>query len=378
MNENIDELQSKTIDWLRFPLVIGVVFIHMHPFVDMRGVNFLSFSSSDFYCIVGTWGSYVVTTIAVPCFFMFSGYLFFYKIAKWNKAIYLKKIKSRTKTLVVPYLLWNLILIFIYAALKLKKMDGSIWTFFNDLYDNGLWRILWNYNEWGSTNTNILGWIIPSYGPYHLHLWFLRDLIIMVFFSPLVYYFAKYAKHYGIALLGILYYTKIGFVVPGFSTGFFLTAFFFFSLGAYFSIHGKNMVMSLRKGQVFWLLLAMVTMVLSTYYDGSKMKDYFSPFYELSGVITAVNISSFLMERGYIRVRKTLSKASFFIYATHGTLVLAWAGKLFDAIFRTESSLLMIIRYFTLPLLCVLICLGLYCLMKKLTPRVLSILTGNR
>jgi peptidoglycan/LPS O-acetylase OafA/YrhL len=153
------------------------------------------------------------------------------------------------------------------------------------LIDNGLWKIFWNYSEWGSTGTNILGWIIPNYGPYLLPLWFLRDLIIMVFLSPLVYYFVKYTKHYGIVLLGILYYTKIGFIIPGYSTGLFLTACFFFALGAYFSIHGKNMVISLRKGQLYWLLLAIISMVLSTYYDGCEIKKFFLPLYVLSGVV---------------------------------------------------------------------------------------------
>ncbi|MDR1895717.1 MAG: acyltransferase [Prevotellaceae bacterium] len=376
-NKLQNELQSKTIDWLRFPLAIAVVFIHMNIVVDMQGIDYSSLSGHDIYTVSVALVSHVLANIAVPCFFMFSGFLFFYK-TEWNKKVYLNKIKSRTKTLIIPYVLWNIIAVFIFATLKLIKMDGSIAIYLKDLYDNGLCRIFWNYSVWGEHETNMLGWLIPHYGPYLVPLWFLRDLIIMVFLSPLVYWFVKYTKYVGIILLGILYYTKIGFIIPGFSTSLFLTAAFFFCLGAYFSVHEKNMVVSLRKGKLFWLLLAIVTLVLSTYYDGSEMKKYFSPLYVLSGVITAVNISSFFIERKKIKVSDTLSKASFFIYATHGILILSWTGRLFDKIFQSESVIILLIRYICVPLICVGICLSIYCLMKRFTPKILSLLTGNR
>jgi surface polysaccharide O-acyltransferase-like enzyme len=373
-----NELQSKTINWLRFPLVIAVVFIHMNPVVDMQQVCYSSLSGMDIYSIVGALVSHVLTGIAVPCFFMFSGFFFFYKTEKWNRSVYLKKLKSRFTTLVVPYLLWNLIPIFISATAKTIKMDGSIWIYFNGLYDKGLWRIFWNYCEWGSTDTNILGWLMPCYGPYLLPLWFLRDLIIMVFLTPLIYYFVKHTKLYGIILLGILYYTKIGFIISGFSTSLFLNALFFFSFGTYFSIHGKNIILSLRKGQLFWGLLAIVSMILSTYADGGELKKYFLPLYVLSGVITAVNITSFFMERNKLKVSDTLSKASFFVYVTHRILVLSLTRELFNKIFYPESAIALLIRYITVPFICVCICLGIYYLMKRFTPKTLSLLTGNR
>ena len=268
----------------------------------------------------------------------------------------------------------NLNPVFIYAALKIIKFDGSVWLYFNELVKNGVLKIFWNYNEWESNNTNILGWLTPSFGPLNFPLWFLRDLIVMVFLSPLIFYFVKYTRYYGIVLLGILYYFKIWFITPGFS----IEAIFFFSLGAYFSIHDKNIIKSLQKGKVFWLLLAVITMIISTYYDASKMKDYFLPLYVLSGVITAVNITSFLLEHKRIRVTDTLAKASFFVYATHMILILDWTGRLFDFVFKPEAAAVLIIRYFSVPLLSVSICLCLYFLMKRIAPGILSILTGNR
>ena len=46
---------------------------------------------------------------AVPVFFIISGYLFFQNITEFKKEAYSSKVKSRIRTLFIPYLLWNLI-----------------------------------------------------------------------------------------------------------------------------------------------------------------------------------------------------------------------------------------------------------------------------
>jgi hypothetical protein len=255
---------------------------------------------------------------------------------------------------------------------------NHILGYIHELYDRGLWRIFWNCTEWGSTDTNIFGWANPCYGPYLLPLWFLRDLIIAVFLSPLVYYFVKYARMYGVVLLGILYYAQAGIAVAGYNINQLITALFFFSIGGYFSIYGKNMVISLRKGQLYWFLAAVVFLILSTFYDDSDMKKYFFPAYVISGVITTVNITSFLMERGKLKVYNTLSRASFFVYATHTIWVLSVARKLINFILPPDNMIILLIKFLVTPFLCAFLCVGIYLLMKRFVPKLLSILTGNR
>jgi peptidoglycan/LPS O-acetylase OafA/YrhL len=377
-NENSDRLQSNTIDWLRFPLAIAVVFIHMNPAVDMQGVDYSHLSGTDIYTVAGALISHVLSYVAVPCFFMFSGFLFFCKSKGWNGNIYQNKIKSRLKTLVLPFLLWNMTAVCVGAAMQVVKPEGDILSYLNDLYDKDLWRIFWNYSEWGGTDTNIFGCALFNYGPYLVPLWFLRDLIIAVFLSPLVYYFVKYTKMYGIALLGMLYYTRAGIVVAEYNINQLITALFFFSLGGYFGIYGKNMVISFRKGQLYWFLVAAVCMILSTCYDGSDMKKYFLPAYVISGVITTVNITSFLMEREKLKIYNTLSKASFFVYATHSILVLGITMKLINFILPTDNIFILPVKFLITPFLCAFLCVGIYLLMKRFIPKLLSVLTGNR
>ena len=120
------ELQSKTIDWLRFPLAVLVVFIHMDPVLNMQNVNYSHFGWHSLYDVFGTSVSKTLGGIVVPCFFMFSGYLFFNKIKEWNKTVYFAKAKTRLRTLVVPYILFNVVAIILAILLKILKADGSI------------------------------------------------------------------------------------------------------------------------------------------------------------------------------------------------------------------------------------------------------------
>jgi hypothetical protein len=376
------ELQSKTINWLRFPLSVLVIFIHMNPVVDIQSVDYLCLNASNWYDIFGTLISKVVGQIAVPCFFMFSGYWFFYNQKEWNKTVYFTKVKTRLRTLVLPYILFNVSAIIIFAIPKILKVDGSLYPFLNDLLENW-YRIFWNYSTWNPESFNMIGLPMqPNFGPYVLPLWFLRDLIVMVFISPIIYYWVKHTKIWGLIILFFFYYTKIWIEIPGYSARLFLTAFFFFSIGAFFSINKKNLVVSLRKYQIIWIGLALITMFLSTYFRGTAYDQFFLPVFTLSGVISVVNITSFFMERGKLQVRETLSKASFFIYCTHCILILNYSRSAIEFVFRkflgNDSIIGTFAVYIITPFVCAGVILCIYLLMRKFTPRFLSLFTGNR
>ncbi|MDR2466043.1 MAG: acyltransferase, partial [Prevotellaceae bacterium] len=295
-----DETLSKTVEWLRFPLATAVIFTGVYPGSDVFGV-------------------------AAPCIFLLYGFSFFFGIDRWNGNTYANKIKSRFGALIVPYLLWNIIAVCADASLALLKPDESFALRFSELYNRGLWRIFWNVGEWNVGNTDSIGRIAQGCAPYLAPLCLLRDLIVMVILSPLIYRAVRFGGMCFAALAGALYYTKAGFGAEQFTT-----ALFFFSLGAQFGISGKNPVVALRRGRFYWMLAAIVCLPLSTYLDGSKAKDYVFPLFALSGAITAINLTAFFIERGALKAVSTLSKASFFVYAAHGVLILSLTSRLFD------------------------------------------------
>lgn len=373
------ELQSKTIDWLRFPLAIFVIFIHNgFIFSSTLSSNNPFLNTNNYYRLILT-----ITAIAVPSFFMFAGYLFFNKIKAWNKEVYFSKIKIRLRTLLVPYVFFNLLGIVLDILLKIQKADGSIYPFLNELLANW-YRIFWNYHYWTSDpdNINMFGPPSPLYGPYVLTLWFVRDLFVMALISPIVYRFVKYTKIWGLGLLFFFFYTKIWIGIPGYSSRFFLTAFFFFAVGAYFGVNRKNIVIALRKYQPVWFVIAIITLGLSAYYYNHDLRKFVHPIFILSGVISAVNITSYLMERGKLRVRETLTKASFFIYCAHYILILACVQKIFRAGFNktlgVDNEIFVITRNLLVPFVCAGVIICIYMLMKRYTPKILGLFTGNR
>ncbi len=84
------------IQRLRFPLAVMVVFIHSgnKPFVDSGEWIRVMFAD-------------VIPAIAVPLFFLISGYLFFRGLERWNWDEWMKKMYRRVHTLLIPYLIWT-------------------------------------------------------------------------------------------------------------------------------------------------------------------------------------------------------------------------------------------------------------------------------
>ena len=104
------EQQSATIDLLRFPLAIMVIFIHMNPdVINLVDADFNLMSWHGLYNVTGILLSHVLTHIAVPTFFFISGFLFFVNFQEWSWDNYKRKIHSRVRTLIIPYILWNIV-----------------------------------------------------------------------------------------------------------------------------------------------------------------------------------------------------------------------------------------------------------------------------
>ena len=372
-------LQSKTIDLLRFPLAIAVIYIHsfgMPVDVDIQAINYSELTSLDIYNLLRVFFSHVVTTVAVPTFFLTAGFLFFNNIKEWNKQVYFKKIKIRLTSLILPYILWNIIalLVLISTATIKEYIFGTPSSMITSLEKNGLFSIFWDYSKWGEQRTNILGWHTPMTGPINFPLWFLRELIVVSILTPVIFYFLKYTKLVGLLILGIAYYTKIWPIAPGFR----ISAFFFFSIGAYLSMNKKNLVIEFRRIKFPCYLLAGFTAFYATYLYGSEYFKYIIPIYVITGTISILNIGAYLLENKKNQVNPILAKSSFFIYAIHTLLILGLVKQI-NAFFSSEDAVFfLLIRYLISPFLTVTICLGIYLLVQKFTPKLLALLMGNR
>ncbi len=110
-----DSLMSKVFDCLRFPLIIGVIFIHnFTTTVTVGNVEYGVDTNLNTYFYVSNLFSQILGRVAVPLFFFMSGYLFYYKVDNFDNSVYLYKLKKRFKSLLIPYLFWNTSFLVIY------------------------------------------------------------------------------------------------------------------------------------------------------------------------------------------------------------------------------------------------------------------------
>lgn len=358
-----EELQSKTIDFLRFPLIVGVVLIHAHiTGMTIKGNDVLRGNSFPVCDTISYFFSEVVARMAVPLFFFISGFLFFYKIRGFSLSVYATKLKGRIRSILIPYLFWNLVVILFFFLAQ---------TFLPGLM-SGANKLIrdYSYTDWLAAF-----WSVGGEGGYPIcyQFWFLRDLMVVMLFSPLLYMTVKYFRWSGVFVLGVLWYFNWWFSLVGFS----ITAFFFFSAGACFSVLHCNFV-TLFKSYLFPLSVAYALSVFICVWFREKFWiDYVSPLAILAGIAFVISLSARFLERGKWSVTTFLVGGTFFVYAFHG-MPLAFIQKFVIKHIPTLTDALLLSIYFLSAGFIILLSLGIYYFLKRLFPRFLSIITGGR
>ena len=125
MVQKISMIDSQVIHTLRFPLVCLVVVIHSFSFMEGWEVSQMDLShltGADFYSLFCISLSMTLAHIAVPTFFVISGYLFFMDLRQWDWQVYGAKLNKRIFTLFIPYLVWNTL--YVLDVLS-KKLGGG-------------------------------------------------------------------------------------------------------------------------------------------------------------------------------------------------------------------------------------------------------------
>lgn len=160
---------SDKLKVLSFISIMLVLYIHS----DFKGPEF-----SDMLWIdaIQNFISGMTGRCAVPLFYMISGFLFFLKVPNGISSIF-SKMRKRIRTLFVPYVVGCLFFVAFSAFVAImpgtsKFVNNSILPLFNDSW----FRILISvFYDAGNGQ------------PLAFQLWFLRDLILTVLVSPVLY-----------------------------------------------------------------------------------------------------------------------------------------------------------------------------------------------
>lgn len=321
-----------------------------------------------------------ICRVAVPIFFLISGYLFFINITTWNTNLWLLKLRKRVKTLFIPYVLWVCIAVCLYIVVFCLKayINNDIPDCISWISERGWWRVFWDNGRYSCTpHTNILGWHIYKALPSNYPLWFIRDLIILNIISPLIFCFVRCTQKWGLLIVFVLYVLDIWYPYEGLNG----EGFFFYSLGVYYGVNGLNLVNFCKKYEVVSYIISillLVCCVLTFYIDGRLLYRIIRNIFTMSGTISMFCIVSNILAKRKFKTPKLLIESSFFIYTTHTLLIKDVVIIILSKLIPYTTSIAMISKYFLTSIMTVSICVLLYVIMKRVAPKILSVLIGGR
>ena len=359
------DLQSKVIAFLRFPLIVLVLFCHCNYTTMGEGWASLPFASS-FINIV----SQRIAPIANPFFFFIAGYLFF-KTGQFSVDIYIKKLIRRLQSLFVPYVLWNLLylLLAIIIGLFTSKVPILDIPFDKMSFTDGL-KAFWNIAEieGGSSITS----------PIAVQFWFVRDLMVVMLCSPVIYFLVKWF----IKLSGkrpIVRYLLFVAIVYAFGwwpsiIGFNPMCWLFFGYGAYYGIKRKEFIVAMLP----YALPAAILLAILIGIEQWLPCEFIYNMENVVGLIFGMSLTTIMVRAGTWYVNMTLANGSFFIFAYHYMLLGFVVKLLGSGIFVPQSGWLAILIYLLSVAVVVLIGLLLYWLMRTRLPFTTYILMGGR
>ena len=392
----MSSLDSNTIKRLRLPLALCIILIHLHMQVSGTQIEWGALTSLDVWRIFACVSINELAAIAVPLFFMISGFLFFNSQRSGaessgdvpsplplgevgDRLSIFSKLRRRVRTLLVPYVLFCLLAVI--GLVVNHSMQGHILADSLHTYlGNGKWlHNFWDVHTTG-TNTNILGISKPISYPVCIPLWFIRDLMVIILMTPLIRWALLRLRLWWIAIMIVFSVTGIWIPLVGFSA----TSCLWFSIGGWFSLRGESMADSFVSVRTPLLCAAISLLFLDILTDGTPTDRYVHFAFLLVAVPAVYTLfSTFQSFNPSILQSFNVQSLSFFIFAFHtlpipflGCRPVEWAKQLLWT--DSANGWLCILQFVGAALLTALICLLTYSVLQTLCPKFLYLLTGRK
>lgn len=196
--------------------------------------------------------------------------------------------------------------------------------------------------------------------------------MMMVLLAPLIHLIAKRVPEVfliGIFLLWLFNYWPI--YIPS------AAAFAFFYAGAYFAYSNISLFALDRFGTAI-LSSYLVVLLIDTMSKEYDFNNYIHKIGVLLGVASALYVSKVIV--GMKSTKNALiwvGSCSFFIFAVHEPLLTVLKKIIYKAV-SPSSDVVVLFLYFTIPVIVITSSILLYLAMRKITPKILSIISGGR
>ena len=344
----ISQYLSWKISILSFIAIVMVIYIHSY-YIEAE-----SFPLSTLTQKIGS----CITFPSVPLFYAISGFLFFNGVNHWKNC--LPKMKKRIKTLVVPYLIGNIIFVLWYVGLAI--IPGCSKYVNSDML--GCLSITKPFSTF----------FYLFVKPAAFQLWFLRDLIVFIAFSPLIFLLIKHTKWLAFILT---------FLLTGWATRLWLPA---FVLGGILAHHYPNQIELFRCRYKYLPILSFVVYVLwcvasinnMLAFNNVILARYVSQLIVLLPLISIWGGYDLLVRTSYVPSKFVLGIVgyTFFIFLFHEPYfnIIKKLGLAFLGVGEWQ----LIILYLINPFLLLLTLIPVGMLVKHLIPNVYKILVGGR
>lgn len=341
---------SQSIEALRFPLILFIIFLHCYT-----STSYVVRGHDLYFRIIYPLSLWIGET-GVPAYFFISGLLLFF-----SKKTYTQKMKSRVKTLLIPYLFFNGLMLCAYLCLMF--VEKSVVILDKDLADFSLIdyiRAFWDRGDWSQGNG------APLLCPF----WYIRNLIVLVVISPALYYIIRYTKLLFPIIVGI-------FWINAHHSAYLLQSLTMFSLGAYFPICDKNPIVIFEKYKSL-IVSAFLFLATMDFLHLYMTIPFALPFHRLSLIANTLFLIGFLGEymfRHHI-YSSFLSKSAFFVFCIHYPLTTA-LRPIFQKL-NGSSDILLAAVYLASVIGIALICVLVYKALNSILPRFVNFVTGSR
>lgn len=323
-------------------LIIMVVYIHSYY---LQGE---AYPVANFLQRFTGWG---ICSVANCLFFAISGYLFARNVPDSNTAV--RKSLKRIKTLLPPYLIWNVLFVLVYVILDLIPGVSK----FNN---NG--GMLEQLTQQPVADTLHYLFVKPA----AFQLWFIRDLLVMFLVTPILCYIAR--RNWWMAL------------ILAFASTFIYDWLIYFWTGLILGIRQCD-IENYYRGKWAVVITGLIYLGFAltvSLWDG-KLHSTYRAIINLSSIYF-VWAAYDLCAKGRLVSRsgawKYICGYSFFIYCFHEPALNIFK-KLALAICGTNETTI-IVFYYLNPLLMVITAVVVARFLKRYVPHVYAILTGGR
>ena len=291
---------------------------------------------------------------AVPLFFIISGFLFFYNSNSFNDIN--NKIIKRIYTLLIPYLLWNLIYYIFHLILE-AETTFDIFTLIDAVINH-------------------------SFNPVF---WYIYQLILLTIISPIIYYISKIKK------MEIPFMVLLSLLIIGNTDIPFINedAIIYYLFGCYLSRLYNNKKFKIIDNLYIFIfsLISILVFILNRYLHNNIFNNIeLLHYYTLSVIYLRIAIAMFMFYFcdiffNYKHIPKYMNN-SFFLYSIHYMIVrfiITITNNYLINFFDNKSfTLIQILLFLLSPMICITISYYLSLFLTNKLPKFYSILTGNR